>query len=173
MPYGTTMSFFQKGIRPEWEDPALVEGARFSIKSDKSHTSKYWEDLLLAMIGEQMEDGLVAGLVLNLKPQFDKIAIWVIDSRNEAKIEQLKKDIINTVGLDEKDLEYEVFKNISTAKNDDKFKNNKNKNFKQFGNTKNQWNKSKEGQPVNKDGFKRAEKSVKKEGEEDVPQPEN
>ena len=87
MPYGTTMSFFQKGIRPEWEDPALVEGARFSIKSDKSHTSKYWEDLLLAMIGEQMEDGLVAGLVLNLKPQFDKIAIWVIDSRNEAKIE--------------------------------------------------------------------------------------
>ena len=145
MPYGTTMSFFQKGIRPEWEDKALVEGARFSVKTDKSHTSKYWEDLLLAMIGEQLEEGLVAGLVLNLKPQFDKIAIWVIDSTNEAKVYQLKKDIISTLGLEEKDLEYEVFKTKSTEKKDDKFKNNKNKNFKQFGNSKNNWNKGKEG----------------------------
>jgi len=52
MSYGTTLSIFEKGIRPEWEDPALVEGARFNIKTEKTHTSKYWEDLLLAMIGE-------------------------------------------------------------------------------------------------------------------------
>tara|TARA_B110000503_G_C6943327_1_gene327896 strand:- start:262 stop:435 length:174 start_codon:yes stop_codon:yes gene_type:complete len=57
----------------------------------------------------------------------------------------LKKDIINTVGVDEKDLEYEVFKLKSSEKRDDKFKNNKNKNFKQFGNTKTPWNKPKEG----------------------------
>ena len=52
MSYGTTLSIFEKGIRPEWEDPALVEGARFNIKCEKTHTSKYWEDMLLAMIGE-------------------------------------------------------------------------------------------------------------------------
>ena len=67
MSYGTTLSIFEKGIRPEWEDPALVEGARFNIKTDKTHTSKYWEDMLLAMIGEQLQEGIVAGLVLNLK----------------------------------------------------------------------------------------------------------
>jgi len=32
------------------------------------------------MIGEQFEsENIVAGLVLNLKPQFDKIAIWLKD----------------------------------------------------------------------------------------------
>ena len=110
MPYGTTMSIFRKGIQPVWEDPALVEGSRFTLKTDKSRTSKYWEDLLLAMIGEQLQEGLVAGLVLNLKPQFDKIAIWVLDSTNAKGVEQLKKDIINTLGLEETDLEYDVFK---------------------------------------------------------------
>ena len=81
----------------------------------------------------------------------------------------MKKDIISTIGLDEKDLEYEVFKGKNTESKDDKFKNNKNKNFKQFGNAKKgDWNKGKEGQPPNKDGFKRAEKTVKKEDGEEV-----
>ena len=39
------------------------------------------------MIGEQFPENLVAGLVMNLKPQFDKIAVWITDSNNEAGIE--------------------------------------------------------------------------------------
>lgn len=60
----------------------------------KSHSSKYWEDLLLAMIGEQFSENLVAGLVLVLKPQFDKLAVWITDSNKKEEIEVLKLKII-------------------------------------------------------------------------------
>jgi hypothetical protein len=72
----------------------LKDGARFNLKMPKSHSSKYWEDLLLAMIGEQMPENLVAGLVMNLKPQFDKIAVWITDCNNEKGIAQLKETIL-------------------------------------------------------------------------------
>ena len=52
MPYGTNLHVFVQGIKPVWEDPQLTNGARYTLKIAKSHSSKYWEDLLLAMIGE-------------------------------------------------------------------------------------------------------------------------
>eukprot|EP00356_Strombidium_inclinatum_P016395 CAMPEP_0170491598 /NCGR_PEP_ID=MMETSP0208-20121228/11143_1 /TAXON_ID=197538 /ORGANISM="Strombidium inclinatum, Strain S3" /LENGTH=164 /DNA_ID=CAMNT_0010767195 /DNA_START=43 /DNA_END=537 /DNA_ORIENTATION=+ len=113
MPYGTTMNIFANGIKPVWEDPSLKDGARFQMKLPKTHTSKYWEDLLLAMIGEQLgEEGLVAGLVMNLKPQFDKIGIWVTDCKNAAGVEALRVAIIDLLKIDAKELEYEVFGEI-------------------------------------------------------------
>lgn len=91
MPYGTTMNIFATGIKPIWEDPALEKGCRFLMKLPKTHTSKYWEDLLLAMIGEQLgEAGQVVGIVMHLKPQFDKVAVWIGDSKNTAAIAKLK-----------------------------------------------------------------------------------
>ena len=124
MPYGSNLHIFVKGIKPVWEDPAMENGARFQLKMPKSHTSKYWEDLLLAMIGEQFPENLVAGLVMNLKPQFDKIAVWITDSSNEAGITQLKKDILKITQIDEKEVEYEVFKDV-LAKPKKQFKNSK------------------------------------------------
>ena len=70
MPYGTTLHIFKTGIKPVWEDESLKKGSRFSLVSEKKTTSKYWEDLVLAMIGEQLgsRTDMIAGLVLNLKP---------------------------------------------------------------------------------------------------------
>ena len=88
MPYGSNLHFFQTDIKPVWEDPQLQKGARFQFKSQKHHTSKSWEDLLLALVGEQLgPDGMVAGIVLNLKPQFDKIAVWVKDCDNQEALD--------------------------------------------------------------------------------------
>ena len=33
MPYGSNLHFFEKGVKPVWEDPQLADGARFSFKS--------------------------------------------------------------------------------------------------------------------------------------------
>lgn len=131
MPYGTGLHVFVQGIKPVWEDPQLEEGARFTLKMPKSHCSKYWEDLLLSMIGEQFPENLVAGLVMNLKPQFDKISVWITDCNKEAEIAQLKADIIAVTQIEEKEIEYEVFKlvkdkkPVKSFKNNNKFKKNK------------------------------------------------
>ena len=57
----------------------VKKGGRFTIRTPKTHTAKYWEDLLLAMIGEQFEDipsGEVLGLVMSLKYNNDTISVW-------------------------------------------------------------------------------------------------
>lgn len=78
-------------------------------------------------------------------------------------MQQLKKDIISTLGIEEKDLEYDVFKEKRDAPQVDHKKNyNKNKNFKQFkNNKKDDWKKGEEG------GFKRSEKVAKGKGEDE------
>jgi len=95
MPYGTHMHVFQKGIRPVWEDEHLLEGCQLEIKSQKYQTSKFWEDLLLHMMGEQFsEPNFVAGMILKLKPQFDKISVWLLDSSKTTAIEKVRLEII-------------------------------------------------------------------------------
>lgn len=68
------------------------------------------------MIGEQMTEGVVAGLVMNLKPQFDKIAVWITDCRDEKAMAQLKQDILKITQIDEKEIEYEIFKEVRDKK---------------------------------------------------------
>lgn len=61
---------FIDGVKPLWEDEACKDGGRWAIKLPKTHTAKYWEELLLGMIGEQFDlvpTGEILGLVLSLK----------------------------------------------------------------------------------------------------------
>jgi len=55
-----------------WEDPNFVDGGRFVIKTNKTHTNRFWEDLVIAYLGEQFQDEKeVLGLVISIKPSFD------------------------------------------------------------------------------------------------------
>ena len=111
MPYGTQLHIFQKGINPVWEDPSFTEGCQYQIKSQKFQSSKYWEDLVLAMLGEQFEaENFVVGMVLKLKPQFDKIDIWLRDSNKKQDVESVKADLLRILQIEESELDYMVFK---------------------------------------------------------------
>ena len=77
MPIGAVLNFFVDGVKPLWEDPACKEGGRITLRLPKTHTSKYWEDLLVAMIGEQFTaPNEVLGLVLSTKFNNDTISVW-------------------------------------------------------------------------------------------------
>ena len=67
------------------------------------------------MVGEQIgtKSEKIAGLVLNLKPQFDKIAIWLTDCEDADEIALGKGHILDILQVDEKELEYEVFRELS------------------------------------------------------------
>lgn len=94
-----------------WEDETCKDGGRWSFRSPKSHTNKYWEDLLLALIGEQFEaENEVLGLVISIKPNFDAISIWNKSGKDQAKIDTIKKDLERILDLKEDiKLEYENF----------------------------------------------------------------
>ena len=98
MPYGTFLHVFKDGIRPVWEDKSLERGCQLEIKAQKQQTSKYWEDLLLAMLGEQFcKQDFIGGLVLKLKPQFDKIGIWLTNDATPEAIASIKSELARLV----------------------------------------------------------------------------
>lgn len=115
MPIGTLLHFFVAGVQPLWEDPAFKDGGRFTLKVPKTHTSKYWEDLLLAMIGEQFTGAdEVLGLVLSTKYNFDQIAVWHRRC-DEKVVETLRKDISRFVDVTDIRIDNESFKEAMNA----------------------------------------------------------
>ena len=56
LPEGANFRLFKAGIRPLWEDPANLNGGKFVIFcTGKAMTRELWYEIILAMIGEQLE----------------------------------------------------------------------------------------------------------------------
>lgn len=71
------------------------------IKLPKTHTAKYWEEMLLGMIGEQfdlVESGEVLGLVLSLKFNNDQISIWHRTASNPEIVKNIRLCIEKILG---------------------------------------------------------------------------
>ena len=53
----TTYHVFKQGIKPTWEDPSNARGGAWIVRLRKGLAARFWEELLLAMVGEQFESG--------------------------------------------------------------------------------------------------------------------
>jgi translation initiation factor 4E len=61
-------------VKPEWEDPNFLQGGKWALRVFKVFSNKFWEDLVLALIGDSFTDAdEVLGLVLNLRPGKDTL----------------------------------------------------------------------------------------------------
>lgn len=94
-----------------WEDLQCQDGGKWAVRVPKTHTNKYWEDLVLALIGDQFtHENEVNGIVVQLKPKEDQFQIWNRSGKDSARIEALKTDIEDVLKLDESmKLDYENF----------------------------------------------------------------
>ena len=54
-PYVRTI--LSQGVKPTWEDPANKQGGKWMIRLKKGLASSYWEEIVLAIIGEQFDVG--------------------------------------------------------------------------------------------------------------------
>ena len=65
------------------------------------------------MMGEQFEEeNFIAGMVMKLKPQFDKISIWMVDASNEKAIKSVKEKVIELLQVEEATVEYASFESL-------------------------------------------------------------
>lgn len=71
---------FKAGVRPEWEDPQNKFGGRWAYTfKERKANDDVWLHLLLAAIGEQLEDDAdneVMGVVVNIRKAFYRIGLW-------------------------------------------------------------------------------------------------
>ncbi|CAH2272675.1 eukaryotic translation initiation factor 4E type 2-like [Pelobates cultripes] len=68
---------FKDGIKPMWEDEANKNGGKWIIRLRKGLASRFWENIILAMLGEQFMVGEeICGVVVSIRFQEDLLSIW-------------------------------------------------------------------------------------------------
>ena len=101
--YSNTLYLLQfiEGVKPLWEDPNCADGGRWTIRTPKTHSAKFWEDILLAMVGEQLDvpSGEVLGLVLSTKYSGDTISVWHRTASNPEIVASLKASIESVLDM--------------------------------------------------------------------------
>jgi len=86
----TDFSVFKKGVEPMWEDRANRDGGRWIVKietanRDSGRTHDAWMDLLLMMIGNNVDCQKLTGVVFNVRKQCDKMSVWLSTSSSSDK----------------------------------------------------------------------------------------
>lgn len=78
LPLVSDYHFFRTGIRPIWEDAENRKGGKWIVRLKKGVADRYWEDLLLAIVGDQLGDSgdEVCGVVLSVRNGEDILSIW-------------------------------------------------------------------------------------------------
>lgn len=71
--------FFLEGIKPTWEDEGNASGGKLVVRLKKGLASRYWEEVILALIGGQLPgvaDGDVCGAVISMRYSEDIVSVW-------------------------------------------------------------------------------------------------
>ena len=78
LPLVSDYHLFKQGIRPIWEDEENKKGGKWIVRLKKGVVDRYWEDLLLCIIGDQFGEASeeVCGAVLSVRNGEDIISIW-------------------------------------------------------------------------------------------------
>lgn len=78
LPVVSDYHMFKKNIRPIWEDEVNRSGGKWVVRLKKGVADRFWEDLLLALIGDQFGDAgeEVCGAVLSVRNGEDILSIW-------------------------------------------------------------------------------------------------
>jgi translation initiation factor 4E len=80
----TDVLLFHAGVRrPVWEDPANARGGKWILRLRKGIADRLWEDLLLAVVGDQFPDAdadaewpEICGASISVRLNEDIISLW-------------------------------------------------------------------------------------------------
>eukprot|EP00275_Glaucocystis_incrassata_P000364 EC118935.1.p1 GENE.EC118935.1~~EC118935.1.p1 ORF type:complete len:150 (+),score=8.64 EC118935.1:51-452(+) len=93
MELSANLHLFKDGIKPMWEDPGNRRGGKLVLTvkvTEKGSLDKYWEDLVLALVGETLDPAdEVCGAVVSIRKQVFRIALWHRDATNKPVIMHL------------------------------------------------------------------------------------
>ncbi|KAG6004920.1 hypothetical protein E4U43_000662 [Claviceps pusilla] len=98
LPVVSDYHFFKKDIRPIWEDDVNRKGGKWVVRMKKGVADRYWEDLLLCLIGDQFGDAgeEVCGAVLSMRNGEDILSIWTRTVGGRVlKIRETMKHVLN------------------------------------------------------------------------------
>ncbi|KAG6514699.1 eukaryotic translation initiation factor NCBP-like [Zingiber officinale] len=94
LPCPTDIHLFREGIRPLWEDSANCNGGKWILRFKKVISGRFWEDLVLSLIGDQLEFGdNVCGVVLSIRFNEDILSVWNRNASDQKAVMALRDTI--------------------------------------------------------------------------------
>jgi len=91
---------FKMGIKPMWEDEANKFGGKWIVRLRKGLSSRCWENLVLAMLGEQFMVGEeICGAVVSVRFQEDILSIWNRSACDQAVTNRIRDTFRRVLNL--------------------------------------------------------------------------
>ncbi|KAI1497583.1 translation initiation factor eIF 4e-like domain-containing protein [Biscogniauxia marginata] len=98
LPTVSDYHLFKKGVRPIWEDDENKNGGKWILRLKKGVADRYYEDLLMACVGDQFGDEAdeVCGVVLSMRNGEDVLSIWTRSTGQKVlKIRETMRRVLN------------------------------------------------------------------------------
>lgn len=94
LPVITDYQIFKSGIRPVWEDECNIKGGKWIMRLKKGIIDKFWEDLILEMIGDNLLTNTdnICGAVVSVRAAEDILSVWIRKS-DEDVINKVKDEL--------------------------------------------------------------------------------
>ncbi|XP_051947382.1 eukaryotic translation initiation factor 4E type 2-like isoform X1 [Xyrauchen texanus] len=94
---------FKEGIKPMWEDEANKNGGKWIIRLRKGLASRFWENIILAMLGEQFMVGEeICGVVVSIRFQVlqeDILSIWNKTANDQVTTSRIRDTLRRVLNL--------------------------------------------------------------------------
>ncbi|XP_028297690.1 eukaryotic translation initiation factor 4E type 2-like [Gouania willdenowi] len=91
---------FKEGIKPMWEDECNRAGGKWIIRLRKGLSSRLWENIILAMLGEQFMVGEeICGAVVSIRFQEDILSIWNKTSSDHTTTSRIRDTLRRVLNL--------------------------------------------------------------------------
>ncbi|KAI9205532.1 putative eukaryotic initiation factor 4E [Polychytrium aggregatum] len=84
---GSDYHLFKEGIQPTWEDPANEQGGKWvcTIRKKDEDLDTKWLNTMLLCVGAMLPDyDQVNGVVISIRRQQDRIALWTATNEKDA-----------------------------------------------------------------------------------------
>lgn len=88
---------FKQGIKPMWEDEKNRLGGKWTVRLKKGFVDRFWEDLLLALIGNIFDDD-ICGVVVSVR-EYDSISIWNSDAQDKELCDTIRDALTKVLRL--------------------------------------------------------------------------
>lgn len=100
LPIISDYHLFRAGVKPTYEDPANANGGKWTLRLKKGISLRFWEDLLLAIVGDQFHDvgDDLCGAVMSVRNGEDVLSVWNKTSSNgiiNLKIRNILRKCLN------------------------------------------------------------------------------
>ena len=100
LPFYSDINLFKENLKPMWEEEGNRLGGKWILRLKKGLSTRLWELLILAVIGEQFNVGKeICGIVCSIRPQEDLISVWTKTANNQLVTQRIKETMKKVLSL--------------------------------------------------------------------------